>query len=61
MKRELSLRKERGKVRFMVYGPDFWSCYSKFPQNKYHMISSAALATAAVGISMVLWCILIFR
>lgn len=61
MKRELSLRKERGKVRFMVYSPNFWSCYSKFPQHKYYMISVAALATAAAGISLALWCVLIFR
>lgn len=61
MKRELSLRKERGKVRFMVYSPSFWACYSKYPHHKYYMISMAVLATVAVGVSLALWCVLLFR
>lgn len=61
MREQLSLRRERGKLRFMVYSSDFWKYYSKYPQYScYHFLLALGSTLAVVGMT-ILWLFLILK
>lgn len=61
MREQLSLRRERGKVRFMVYSSDFWKCYSKYPQYRCYHSAWAIGSTLAFAAMTVLWIFVFFK
>lgn len=60
LKDQLNLRKERGKVKFMVYNGDFWIHYHGFVRYKsYHWIFAFLTTIIAIGAN-VMWFFIIF-
>lgn len=54
------MRKERGKVRFMVYNGEFWTHYHGFIRYKAHHWMLAVGTTAAAAGMNVMWYFVIF-
>ena len=60
LKDQLNLRKERGKVKFMVYNGEFWTHYHGFGKyKKYHWLFALLTTLVAAGTN-VMWYFIIF-
>lgn len=60
LKDQLNLRKERGKVKFMVYDQDFWIHYHGFKNYRKHHLLFVIFSTLMAAGMNVMWYFIIF-